>query len=166
MLCTSVSNENFWQSLLWNVIFRALWNFRQGVQSLPNPEKERILSEDNMYGMDYFMSSLYPYSITKASSVKDIWNESESVSVHLKKKRNSEIRWRNMYNIVRLKIAECTLRTLFYYSEWKQGALTINRDSAHFAIRNTALLCITMNNKKTTKGQMVSFVYLHEWDFC
>ena len=102
MLCISVSNENFSQSLFWNVIFRALCNFRQGVQSLQNPEKERILNVDNMYGMDYFMASLYPYSITKASSVKDIYNESESLSVHLKKKRNAEIRRRNMYNIVRL----------------------------------------------------------------
>ena len=46
-----------------------------------------------------------------------------------------------MYNIVRLKIAECTLRTLFYYSEWKQGAeipLTLLY-MAHFVFRNTAL---------------------------
>ena len=44
-----------------------------------------------------------------------------------------------MYNIVRLKIVECTLRILFYNSKWKQGVLTISGDSAHFLIRNTAL---------------------------
>ena len=137
MVCIGVSNENFSQSVLKRNFPRTL-EFSTGCTEFANPEKERILNEDNMYSIDYFMSSLYPYSITKVSIVNDIYNESETLSVHLKKKRNSKIRWRNMYNIVRLKIVECTLRTLFYYSEWKQGVLTVNRDSAHFLIRNTA----------------------------
>ena len=31
------------------------------------------------------------------------------------------------------------MRTLFYYSEGKQGAVAINRDCEHFAIRNAAV---------------------------
>ena len=160
MVCIGVSNENFSQSLFWNIIFRAVCNFRQGVQSSPNPEKERILGEDNMYGMDCFMPSLYPYSITKASIVNDIYNETESLSIHLQKKRNCEIRWRNMCNIVRLKILECTLRTLFYYSEWKQGVLTINRDSAHFTIHDA--LC----HKKYCFAPLWTIIYfkLESWN--
>ena len=75
-----------------------------------------------------------------------------------------------MNNIVRLKITVYFAHSILLLRVETRCAYNKQRFRALYYTWRTlsleVLLCTTMNNKKTTKGQMVSFVYLHEWDFC